>query len=668
MSDPPRARDPRSPPVLAAVFALAALCTSAAGQQPSPDPELDRMLELSLEELLDVKVITALKQPVELRRVPATVRVISAEQIRDRGYRTLQDALADLPGFQFRDIQGFNGYVFLRGVPSQNNKLLVLIDGQPVNELNSGGFYAGGQYNLAAVSQIEVAYGPASTLYGTNAVSGVIQLVTRADEGRRLRASATLGSFETRAADVSWSTGDAERQRSLFASAMYKHGHKADLGGARGDFNWTEDIDNFETDFGLDLRARLRGFRLGFTLQDKDASRATVQRTLGTGLADRGVDWHIRFANAWASWTLPQRERWGLSATAFTRTTSLLDDSIPVIELASATSPGAQLRYRRPAGAAGSEARLDWRPSASLGLSFGLAAEREWVVETFAITRSTSAGERPPRPADPPSLANDLLSAYAEAQVPVGRAGRLFAGYRHDASSYYGDVGTPRAGLVVNEGRFTGRAVYAEAFRAPEPWDFTDGRGNPGLQPESMRSIELAAGWALSHHLRLDAALYRNRLNDLIAREGVGASRRFVNSGDVDTDGLEAGFEYRRPSLRAFAHYSWVDSRDERGAGVPEIAAHGAVAGLAWDADRRLGFDLRGRYLGARRNPTPIATTGTDRIDDALVLHAGVRYSPRPELTLRLFVDNLTDAVYYHPSNLPPSRYRQPQRGLRFRV
>ena len=163
---------------------------------------LDELLTLSLSDLMNLKVVSALKSPQTINRVPATVRVITADQIRERGYFTLEDALADLPGFQFRNIQGFNSYVFMRGVPSQNNKILLLMDGIQINELNSGGFYGGGQFNLANIERIEVVYGPASALYGTNAVSGIINLITyepRNVEGGSV--SALAGSLDARLAD-----------------------------------------------------------------------------------------------------------------------------------------------------------------------------------------------------------------------------------------------------------------------------------------------------------------------------------------------------------------------------------------------------------------------------------------------------------------------------------
>lgn len=96
---------------------------------------LDEWLDLDLNQLMAIRVTTATKSDRSLNDVPATVRIISADQIRERGYNSLEDVLQDLPGFQFRNIQGFNAYTFMRGAPSQNNLVLVLIDGIQINEL-----------------------------------------------------------------------------------------------------------------------------------------------------------------------------------------------------------------------------------------------------------------------------------------------------------------------------------------------------------------------------------------------------------------------------------------------------------------------------------------------------------------------------------------------------
>jgi len=122
------------------------------------DSDLDEWLEMDLSELMNVKVTTATKRSQLVDKVPATVRIITDKEIQERAYYSLEDVLRDLPGFQFRDILGFNSYSFQRGAPSQNNLILVMIDGIQINELNSGGFYGGYQYNLQNIKRIEVVY------------------------------------------------------------------------------------------------------------------------------------------------------------------------------------------------------------------------------------------------------------------------------------------------------------------------------------------------------------------------------------------------------------------------------------------------------------------------------------------------------------------------------
>jgi outer membrane receptor for ferrienterochelin and colicins len=652
----------------ALVCLLFTLAAAHAARAQEKEKDLDKVLALSLTDLLNLRVETVLKQPGTINQVPATVRVITADQIQERGYFTLEDALADLPGFQFRNIQGFNSYVFLRGAPSQNNKILVLVDGIQINELNSGGFYAGGQFNLASVQQIEVAYGPASCLYGTNAVSGVVNLITRAPESSKGGQIGLLaGNFDTHSVDFRYGTHAPDGRLGFTLSGMYKHSDKSDLRGSKGDGNWTDNLDNFETDASFDGRVRAGDFTLGFNVQDKDTSYATAQRTADAPLSDHGVNWHIQFLNGWATYTYDKKKAWSLRSTAYYRNTTVPRDTIPIIELPTADSPGRQFRWYRPGHLIGDETRLHWTPALRWSFSLGLVLERERLSETFSITESSSANERPPAPPDPSALTNELLSLYAQAQIPLSKTLDLFAGLRHDDSSYYGTVDTPRLGLVFNRGKLTARVLYMDAFRAPKPWDFTNGVGNPDLKPETMRSYEISGAWSFSQHLRLDVSAFHNHLHGLLTRTGQ-ADWRWINAGELNTDGLEIVLEHRRGALKTFVTYSYTDSRDERGGRVPEIALHGATAGVAYAVSRAFVADLRCRYLGDRINPAIIPATGNNRIGDALVLNTTSSLMLPWGLRLRLSIDNLTNVAYYHPSNLPPSRYRQPERSFRLKV
>lgn len=653
-----------------AVFLLAAGTALIFSSASAQEKNLDELLKLDLSELLSLKVVSALKVPETINRTPATVRVITAQQIRDNGYFTLEDALAALPGIQFRNILGFNSYSFIRGVPSQNNKILVLVDGVQVNELNSGGFYGGLQYNLNDIDRIEVVYGPASALYGTNAVSGIISIITRdVREGTGGRIDASLGRFGTWAADARYTYYDKAADFGFKAAAMYKTSEKADLKGEAGDGNWTEALDNFENAATADFRVRYKNFDAGLLFQDKDASYATTHKSTepegGTFYSDHGVNWHIRFINAWLRYVLETKKSWSFRSLLYFRNTTVLDDTIPDIELATEASPGRQSRYYRPNDSIGNENQFQWNPGPGWRFSFGLVLEQERLAKAYSITRSASAGTEPSVPARPDMRTNRLISGYAQARITLAPPLDLFAGVRHDDSSYYGTVTTPRLGLVFNREKLTAKLLFGRAFRAPKPWDYTNGLGNPDLEPEDFSSLEFAGAWVFSPFVRLDVALYRNRLSNLLTRINQEGDWWWDNSGSVTTNGGEAVLHFRRGPWQAWASYTYTSSVDDAEKQVAEIAPHGATMGVLVALAPDFKLCLGGRYLGERKNDKIIPATGSDIIGEAFILRAALTARLFEGFDVQLAVENLLDAVYYHPSNLPASRFRQPQRVFR---
>jgi outer membrane receptor for ferrienterochelin and colicins len=637
---------------------------------PAQEKTLDELLNLDLSDLLNLKVVSALKGPETINRTPATVRVITAEDIRNNGYFTLEDALADLPGIQFRNILGFNTYSFIRGVPAQNNKVLVLVDGILVNELNSGGFYGGMHYNLADVERIEVVYGPASALYGTNAVSGVISIITRdPKETPGGRVSAGLGNFGTFLADARYGYYDKDADFGFKIAAMFKQSDKADLKGEAGDFNWTSEMENFENDAAVEAQVRFKNFRAGFLMQDKDTSYATAQLGIAreglTPVSDHGINWHMRFINTWLSYALETKKNWSFRSTAYYRITTVPDDTIPIIEVATESSPGRQYRYYRPNNLIGNETQFQWTPGPCWRFSFGLVLEQERLAETISITQSAAADVQPPVPVKPQMLTNRLISGYAQAQVTLAKPLDLFLGLRHDDSNYYGAVTTPRLGLVFNRDKLTAKILYGQAFRAPKPWDYTNGSGNPNLEPEKISSLEAAGAWSFSPNLRFDLSVYHNRLSNLLTRISEGDDWWWDNAGSLTTNGCEAGFVYRRGLWKAWAYYTYTSSLDDADKQVAEIAPHGANLGVLYVFTSDLRLSLRGQYLGERKNSKIIPSTGSDRIEDAFVAQAALSWNLPKGFDVQLVVNNVFDAAYYHPSILPPSRYRQPQRSFR---
>lgn len=187
---------------LAALAALAAPAIAAA--RTAQPPDVARLGELSLEELTDVVVTSVSKRPEPLAEAPAAVYVIGNEQIRRSGAVSLAELLRQAPNLQVAQ-NGAAGYaISARGLnghsPAQNfpNKLLVLIDGRSVySPLYSGVYWDVQDTVLDDIDRIEVISGPAATLWGANAVNGVINITTRpAEETQGALLNVQLGNVE----------------------------------------------------------------------------------------------------------------------------------------------------------------------------------------------------------------------------------------------------------------------------------------------------------------------------------------------------------------------------------------------------------------------------------------------------------------------------------------
>lgn len=622
------------------------------------------LLKMSLKQLQSIKITSATKTPQTDNEIPAVTRVVTARQIRERGYNSLEEALQDLPGIQGRDISGFNSYSFVRGAPSQNNLVLLLVDGVQINELNSGGFYGGRQHNLANVKRIEVVYGPASALYGTNALSGIINLVTFDPDDKAAQTSqisATSGSFDTQQVDFRVGRYDVDRSVGFTLSGVWKSTDKARLGGRAGDYNWPVGVDSSETDLAFDGKFQWRGFKAGFVFQDKDASNSTTFKMTSPAYASyrpQGSTWHMRFLNLWAEHDFKFGDTLTLNSKVYHRRADVVPDTIVYID----TATSQQSVWYRPNDLWGIEEKLSYTPNDRLNVVGGLVHEVEDLAEDYSKILVSVDANPLPSPPRPDSLTNRLSSLYAQVQYKVMPELILTVGGRMDESDYYGDSKNPRLGLVYNRNALTAKLIYSRAFRAPKPWDFYFGSGNTGLEPERMLSREVYLAWRFDSRWLADLSLFDNRIDNKLFKDL--PANRWVNQGVLETRGLELSAKYVARDLRFYLNYSYTDSKDEQGVESNEISKHVYNTGFTYNFTDHVDVDLRANYLGKRKNPKTIPATGMNVIDDAMVLHTTVSYRDFHGVDFQLIVRNLFDAEYYHPSNLSPDRYRQPQRTI----
>lgn len=237
------------------------------------DDDLERLQQLSLEEMLNVKVTSVSKREEKASEAAAAVFVITQEDIRRSGVTTIQDALRMAPGIQVAQLGSNKWAISARGFNDQlSNKLLVLMDGRTIyTPLFSGVNWDIQDTLLEDIDRIEVIRGPGAALWGANAVNGVINIITRnAKDTQGVLLTGLAGNYEE-------GTGGARVGGKLGADAYYRTYMKYR---AKDSFPKLDGSDN-----GDDWNMGQTGFRVDWDKTARDA--ITIQGDLYRALEDR---------------------------------------------------------------------------------------------------------------------------------------------------------------------------------------------------------------------------------------------------------------------------------------------------------------------------------------------------------------------------------------------
>lgn len=500
--------------------------------------------------------VTATRVPIRLDLVSSSVTVLTSAQLRRAGYRTVADVLRDTPAASVVETGSFGGQtsLFLRG--GESDYVKVLLDGVALNQ--PGGAFDFADLSLENVERIEIARGPGSVLYGSDAMTGVIQIFTRTGAGpSRITAAARAGTFGSMALE-------------------------AGLTGAAGPVAYAAEVGRFTSDgllpFNNEYERSAGGARLRFTpdsrtdvlLSVRHADQTYHYPTDGAGnLVDSNT---FRFERG-PTWML--EAGYAMSPRLAVRFSYGVKDSEQGID-DRADGPadtlgfyGFQSRDQVRRSAIG--ARADWRIGRSI-LTVGADLERQRLDG-----RSESQSEFGAFPdALRPRRRNDAL--YVQAITSLDRPLTLQAGARLDENGQHGRFITVRAGGVYRLDDDTRiRAAFGTGFKEPTFFEnFAQGfvRGNPDLAPERTRSWEVG----LEHRVgraSLSVAYFDQAFRDLIEFTFTPAPPDTVNYFNItgaSADGLEA--ELRADLGRgwaATARYTYLDTRvTDPGFGGPD--------------------------------------------------------------------------------------------------
>jgi outer membrane receptor protein involved in Fe transport len=206
--------------------------------EPTAFPRFAALVAEIRREEQTTQVVSVSKTSESLREAPATVVVVTSEQIHRRGYLDLEQLLHDLPGFDIARLNGaYYSSIYQRGYRnSDNDRLLLLVDGVEQNDLSGGAVYLSRQYPLTNIDRVEVVYGPASTMYGANAYTGVINIVTLDPEvlvGDKRRfgiiGQVTGGGYSNRSADITAAGTSGDASVAWTVAASFQKSRERDL-------------------------------------------------------------------------------------------------------------------------------------------------------------------------------------------------------------------------------------------------------------------------------------------------------------------------------------------------------------------------------------------------------------------------------------------------------
>ena len=596
-----------------------------------------------------VSAASRFDQPVT--DAPSSVTIITAEQIRQMGYRTLAEALRSVRGFFVTDDHNYS-YLGSRGFgrPGDYNvRVLLLVDGRRLNDpiYDVGLLGTEGPIDMDLVERIEVIRGPGSSVYGPNALFAVVNVVTfRGRDRAGLRTAVGGGSLSTGEAHASYGKLFGKGADLLVSASYYRSG------GASfyfPEFDSPETNNGFAENCDRDGRAALFGklaagpFTLTAAWSDREkriptASFGSVFNDPRTNTVDNQSFVDLRYeaslkgGDALTARAFYNHYRYDgtymyeSEAEDGSRVTSPFADSAHGDRL------GLEVQYAlRPLGShrlmVGAELRDDFRQRQTI----------DYLDYSFDDDGTTWSG-----------------AVFAQDQWSLSSRLLLSLGLRHDR---YGSVGStnPRVGLIYKPKEDSAlKLLYGRGYRPPNEYEtaYTDGstqKGNPALRAETVQTFEVAWEQPLGSHLRGSLSAYHYDIDDLMSQAVDAADGLifFENSEAIRANGIEAELIGRWSSgLEGRTSYSLQEARTvETGEELTNSPRHVfklyASVPLVRDA---LSLGLEQQYLSRR------LTLSGATVDGCYVTNLSL-LAPRlyRGLEASVGVYNVFDARYFDP-------------------
>jgi len=654
------------------------------------ETSLDYLFLLSLEELLKVKVIGSTLTPVSLKTVPSAVTVFTHKEIQSMGLDSLDELMNLVPGFQsYRSDQSSLQYPYSsrgRRIGGPTSEVLLILDGQRLHEPRANGnMGVMPKLPLKQIERVEFIRGPGSAIYGSNAMIGVINIISRsavneinvAYGSNNLKQAHILASSHSDSYSLDFyaraeaDDGEFYRVQDSFTASPVQTDDPKELLDVNIKFGWQETKINY-----LHSQSESTNFYVLGKISN-DFNRYNGQ--FDSLSVKQGFIWFSLNSFLWLSYI---QSKFGFSSQ-LTAEGALADISNP---------PSSDALFGDVDFNDSSEVRVQWHNDWSINhessLQFGIEQRKIEVPETIAANNfdlGQLASEDFPITFYDTLMATTVVEAagsrnisglYTQYQNQVLQGTHLTLGLRFDDFSGIGSQFSPRLSLVQDvNANHTLKLLYGKAFRAPSESELRLMNnplvvGNPQLKAETVQTMDVIwlGSWTTT---RASLGYFENHYKNSIVQIPSMDDTTVLHANQDESPSKGVEFEVTHElDENWFLRGGYTRLFEKPETSFREADQLGSI--IINYAEYDWHVNLIATYHGTRLTPS-VDGNSTTSLESYWVLFAKFAYLYTPELNINLTTKNILNKTYQTPSRDPsvvdgiPNRGRELLLGLQWR-